>query len=484
MNETPRECVVIGGGISGLTAAWLLKKAGVDVCLMESTATVGGCTQTEHRAGFLLEKGPFNVIVRDPAFEALLDDFSDEIKVITAGPSAKHRYIYRRGSIHRVPSHPFALATSKLLSVRGRARLLTGLLLSARAGPFEQTIEQAATRRFGSEAADTLVSAAISGIFAGDTRKLSVDACFPSVRRIDREARSLIGYGLTAAMKSMWQRKNRPKRRWRGMVSLDGGLGALTGALGRRLGADLMTQCQVRKLERNANGHEVTFQAENGETRTVQCRHVFSALTAAATARLLQPTLPEAGNVLASIESASMVVLNLGFRREDVGHPLDGFGFLVPNCEAEFPLMGVLWSDSAFPHHAPADRRLLRVFIGGSRDPSAVARSDDELIATAMGALRELLSVKGDPCLIDVCRHKSTIPQYHEGHREKIERLRAVVGCVPGLHLIGNYLEGVSLNDCIRLSARVAGEVLQETEHRCENRDVDHPVPLGQSAVA
>ncbi len=201
------------------------------------------------------------------------------------------------------------------------------------------------------------------------------------------------------------------------------------------------------------------MQDKSGTTLTLLSRHVVLALSAAGAGRLLQPMLPQAGDILGSIESASMVVLNLGFRREDIGHPLDGFGFLVPHDEPNFPLMGVLWADSVFPHHAPEGQRLLRVFIGGSRDPTAAARSDNELLNTAMDGLRGLLHVTGEPSVIEVCRHKAAIPQYHQGHTEKIARVRACVERVPGMHLVGNYLEGVSLNDCVRLAVRVAGEV-------------------------
>lgn len=294
----------------------------------------------------------------------------------------------------------------------------------------------------------------------------------------------MIGYGFAAAVKSFRNRKRRPRRRWRGMVSIDGGLGALTETLGRRLGSDLMTDCRVLRMERTGEGHEITFLDPDGKTKTIRCRRLLLALSAAGAGRLLKPTLPEAGSILGSIDSGSMVVLNLGFRRGDVDHPLDGFGFLVPQNEPAFPLMGVLWADSVFPHHAPEDHRLIRVFVGGPRNPTAPARSDDELVAAAMGPLRELLGVTADPCLIDVCRHRATIPQYHQGHGEKIARLRAVVECVPGLHLIGNYLEGVSLNDCVRLSARVANELLSGVGERCEEEPRHHPVLEGKTAVA
>lgn len=530
MDATFRDVVVVGGGISGLTAAWHLKKAGIDVCLLEADTGVGGSIRTERRDGFLLEKGPFNVIVRDPAFEALLDDLSDEVKVITASRAARIRYIYRRGRLHALPTNPVSLATTRLLSVGARFRLLAGLIVSRRCaggarknsrtsegltdrtvGPTEmreETIEQAAVRRFGREVADTIVSAAISGILAGDIRRLSLPACFPGVARIDSQASSLIGYGL----KSLLRRArglsndegrisnggpcsrhspldNRRSTRWRGLVSLDGGLGALTESLARRLGADLLSGCRVEEIRWNAecrmwnvdcrvsngvpsNRHS-SLDNRSGGTAGLRCRRLLMAAPAVEAGRLLQPLVPEIDAATASIQNASLVVLNVGFRRSDVGHPLQGFGFLVPQNEPDFPLMGVLWADSIFPHHAPPDRRLIRVFIGGTRDPGAVNRTDDELLATAMEALRDLLQLsgrigpQGGPykglALVDVCRYQSAIPQYHLGHTEKVARLRAAVAAQPGLYVIGNYLEGVSINDCVRLATSVAEEIVEAT---------------------
>ena len=152
MTEQRRDVIVLGGGISGLTAAWHLVRGGVDVALLEAQPSVGGCARTERRDGFLLEKGPFNVIIRDPSFEALLDDLCDEVNVVAAAKSARRRYIYRNGLLHTVPTNPVGLMTSGLLSFRARCRLLAGLVWSRRSGERAETIDQVATRRFGREA--------------------------------------------------------------------------------------------------------------------------------------------------------------------------------------------------------------------------------------------------------------------------------------------------------------------------------------------
>jgi oxygen-dependent protoporphyrinogen oxidase len=461
MNENLHDVLVVGAGISGLTAAWRLKQGGVDVYLLEACKEVGGCARTGQRDGFLLEKGPFNVVVRDPAFEQLLDDLSGDVKVVTASRSAKRRFIYRRGCLHPLPTNPVSLATTRLLSFRGRCRLLAGILISPSAGRGEETIDQAATRRFGQEASSILVSAAVSGIFAGDFRRLSLQACFPSVWDMDARIRSPLAFLLRSRFATIRKKLRVRQPRWRGLISVDGGLGALTAALGRRLGSVLIGDCRAERIHQSDEGYEVTCRSPGGIPRTFRGRRLVVASPAAEASRLLQPLVPAAADILGSIQSVSLVVVNLGFRRADVTHPMEGYGFLVPQDEADFPLLGVLWADSIFPAHAPPDHRLVRVFLGGARDPSAVTRSENELLATAMSALGELLGLSGKPVLVDVCRYPAAIPQYECGHVEAIAQLHRSLAAHRRLYVIGNYLEGVSLNDCIRVATESANSINQ-----------------------
>jgi len=483
MNRETRDVVVLGGGISGLTVAWELKKAGVDVCLLEKSDTVGGCTRSEKRDGFLLEKGPFNVIVRDPNFETLLSDVLSDTNIVSASKDAKLRYIYRNNRLHTVPTNPIAMLTTKMLSPSARVRMLRGLFLSKRSGHTEETIEQVASRRIGPEATDTIVSAAISGIFSGDIAKLSLPACFPSVAAIDADARSLIGYGLKRAFAKK-DKKHTP--RWRGMVSLNAGLGALTHQLGEKLDGDCIRNATVHLLSRDETGFTVTYDC-NGEERTLRAQRVALAVPVHEAARLLEPLLPRAAQQLSPIKSASLAVLNIAYNRSDVGHDLRGFGFLVPRNEPTFPLMGVLFANSIFPHYAPPDQHLLRVFIGGARDPDATKLSDGQLIDRAQEGLRKVLSISGEPTLTDIIRYAPAIPQYHIGHRERIATFRKELNKLPGLFAAGNYLDGVSLNDCVRVGARCAADVkrdLQEDIAKNSKRIAGVPCAAGSAELS
>jgi oxygen-dependent protoporphyrinogen oxidase len=450
MNGTHRDVIVVGGGITGLTAAWRLREAGVDVTLLEAESGVGGCMRSEHREGFILEKGPFNVLVRDPGFRAMLEACADSVAPCVASDDAARRYLLKDGALHDVPTGPGALVRTPLLSGRAKLRMLRGMLLSRRAPSEESTIAAAAARRLGPEVAETFISSIVAGVFGGDSRRLSLKACFPKAWRFDQERRSPLLYELGV----LRQKKREAKQAdgpapIKGLVSFDRGLQALPDWLAAQLGPGLVTGCRVERIERRPDGYALTTRIDGAEQH-FSCRRLVLAVPKQTAARLLDELAPDAAAILDGIESSSLVVLNLGYRREDVTHPMVGYGFLVPQTETDVPIMGVLWADSAFPHHADTERRLIRVFMGGPRDPQATQRSDKELVDIATGALDDLLGLRAAPLLVDVCRWPEAIPQYHIGHGRRIERLDASLRDLPDLHLAGNYLQGVSINDCIR----------------------------------
>jgi oxygen-dependent protoporphyrinogen oxidase len=455
-----RGIIVVGGGISGLVAAWKLKSVGADVALVESNNRVGGCMRSEHRDGFILEKGPFNVLVRDEAFHDLLDACEGDVKPIRASEDSNARWLLKNGRLHAVPTGPPALIGSPLLSVGAKLRMLRGMLIGRRADTDEPTIHQAAERRLGREVADTFISSIVAGVFGGDSRKLSLKACFPKAWRFDRERRSPLLY----EMKVLREKKRRMHADSRlaarnGLISFDGGLQSLADWLAAQLGDGLLARTRVESIEQTDDGYVLRC-SRGAERITTTCRHLVLATPAPATADLLRALAPRASETLEQIETASLVVLNLGYRKADIGHPMRGYGFLVPSTETDVPIMGVLWADSAFPHHAPPDQRLIRIFMGGPRDPGAAQCNNDELLRRGIDAVKDLLSITGEPSLVDICRWPNSIPQYHLGHPDRVEAIRAGIANLPGLHLVGSYLTGVSVNDCVRDATRIVDEII------------------------
>ncbi len=452
MNRQNCEYVVIGGGVSGLATAWYLRKAGREVRLLEKNLAVGGCMRTLRRDGFLLEQGPFNVLVRDPALEQLLDDLGDGIEVEPAGPDAKMRYLYLGGRLVPLPSGLASLITSRFLSASGKIRLLAEPICARRPKSDDPTIGEFATRHFGAEFAQNVLGALVTGVFGGDVDRLSLKACFPSIARLDREHRSLFLHGLSAPLRRIGKPK-KPRRRWKGLINFVGGLGSVSDAIARSLGDEVTTNCEVTSVGPCGDGYCVAYSA-SGVSQSLDTRHVVLATPIEQAIGLLETMADEpAGKIaelLAAVESVPLVVLNLGFRREDIGHDLKGFGFLVPPKEEGLSFLGVLWASSIFPSHAPPNHHLLRVFVGGAKRPELAQKNDDELVALAMDELRNLLDLRGDPVLVNSCRHANAVPQYYPGHTELVRCIRAQLRSVPNLHLVGNYLEGVSINDCVR----------------------------------
>jgi oxygen-dependent protoporphyrinogen oxidase len=463
-----KQALVVGAGISGLTAARQLKKAGVDVALVESQDKVGGAMQSERRDGFILEKGPFNVLVRDDAFHELLLEAGDEVGPVRAADEANARYLYKDGGIHMVPMGMRPMMTSPLLSFGAKVKVMLGMFFSKPADKPEPTVHEAAERRLGREVADVFISSIISGVYGGDSRKLSLKAVLPKAHEFDQTRRCPLLYEVEVLKRKKKMYEAHPERKaFKGLVSFEGGLQSLGDWLAARLGDDLHLGCTIESIEKTDGGYRVVGRKEEGEC-AFECEHLILATPHAATARLIRDLAPAAAEELDGINDASLVVLNLAYPRGQVGHDLAGYGFLVPMTETDLPVMGVLWADSAFPHHAPDTHRLIRIFMGGPRDPGAPERSDEELLKTATEAVQPLLEINGEPTLVDICRWPDSIPQYEVGHVERIQRVEAAVADVPGLHLVGNYLHGISINDCIRQASDFADTFAAEVSQPAE----------------
>jgi oxygen-dependent protoporphyrinogen oxidase len=460
-----RPCVVVGGGVSGLVSAWRLQRAGKPVVLLEAGDGVGGAMRSMRADGCLLEQGPFNVMVRDASFRELLSTLEAEagLEVVKADPKAAKRYLYRHGGIHAVPTNPVGFLTTPLLSKSAALRAMRGLLISSRGRAEDCTLEEFAQRRFGSEIADTFLSAVVAGILAGDISKLSAYDAFPVLREFDQQSFSPLGRTLRRMPSIMRKARDPEQKRWKGLVSFGDGLGGLAEILAKPLGDDARIECRVQRLLFDGEIWRIEYAAggEGSAAKVIETPQLILATPAGETAGLIGPHAPSIADELRGVESASLTVLNLIYRRDAIGHPLDGFGFLVPRNEPDYPLMGVLFADSAFPHHAPPDKRVLRAFLGGTRTPNVLELSDDELLARTLPALRETLAVKGEPLAVHACRYPDAIPQYYIGHAAKVARIRAAAAPLKGLTLVGNYLDGVSINDCVKTATQAANELIQ-----------------------
>jgi oxygen-dependent protoporphyrinogen oxidase len=448
-----KRVLVIGGGIAGLaTAHWIAERSraagwSLAVRLVEAAARAGGNVHTVREDGFVVEAGPNGWLDREPAARALLQDLGLTANVVEARAAAKRRFIVRGGRLCRVPDSPPALVSSPALTPLGKLRLMLEPFAARPPAGVEETVFDFAERRVGFEAAEYLVDAAISGITAGDSRRLSVGAAFPLMVEMEREHGSLIRAMLA-------RRKTAGPTR---LVSLDRGLGLVVETLVKALGDRLVLGAAATAVAHDGRCFRVRF----ADGQEMVADQVVLALPAWRAAMLLPDLDLALTTTLDGIPGAGLAVVALAYRAADVLRPLDGYGYLVTRGEGRDTL-GVVWESSLFDGRAPEGTVLLRAMVGGVRRPECVARTPEALEAAARSEIAPLLGVCREPLRSWVFRWPTAIPQYERGHVTRREWIRARAGRYPGLHLCGSSFDGVSFASAIASADRTAAEVLGE----------------------
>lgn len=459
------QVVVIGGGITGLTVAHGLAQRGIETRLLEAAPRPGGVMQTVRQDGFLLEQGPFTVMLRSSGFGELLSELA--LTPIEAPADAgSRRYVLRAGRLHRAPTSLGSALGTSLLSPRGRARILAGIVRSAaRPGNADETVAQVAARRLGREAAEYLAGPAAMGVLGAEADELSFDACLPALAQADREQRSALGM-----MKSARRARQAAGEAGgagapnRTMVTFEGGLGALPAALAASLGDAVILGCRALRIERSPRGYCITH--EQGE---MQAEGVVIAAPSSMCAGLAVPLAPAAAEALREIRSSGLGVVHLGLPREAVDAELDGFGFLVPCGEAAAPVLGAIWASNIFESHAPPGRVLLRVMIAGGRWPAALGLAEEELVSQCLAVLRPLLGLRGAPTLAQVRCWPQRVPVYAPGHIGRIERIAEAVARAGRLWCAGAWTGGQGVNDRVAAGRRLAAEIAREFGAACDS---------------
>jgi protoporphyrinogen/coproporphyrinogen III oxidase len=447
--------IVVGGGITGLSAAFTLHEearrlgAPLDLTVLEAAAAPGGHAQTIEADGFLIEAGPNGFLNREPEMLALVDEVGLSPRLVTARKEASRRFILRDGQLCKVPDSPPSLVTSPALSLRGKLRLLMEPFAPAPPGT-EETVHAFATRRIGIEAADMLVDAAVSGISAGDSRRLSVDAQFPIMTEMEREHGGLI--------RAMIARRKTSKGKGPSvLLGFDRGMGALTEALGSRLGDALRCQSPVRAVTR-AGAAAWHVRLQNGEV--LEAEHVVLAVPARRAAPMVAAVDRTISESMASTEYEGIAVVALGYRVADIPRALDGYGYLVTRPEG-LATLGCVWESSLFPGRAADGTALLRVFLGGARRRDIVGAPASVLIELARRELAPVMGTRVEPLHASVFAWPQAIAQYTVGHRERVLALRSRLAEHRGLTVCGTSYDGVSFNHAVK-SGRATAHALAQ----------------------
>jgi oxygen-dependent protoporphyrinogen oxidase len=451
------EVLVLGAGVSGLTLAHDLARAGLDVRLIDRADEVGGCAQTVRQDGFQFEKGPFNLLVRDPLFEDLLVELGDSLEVLPPSPQAKRRDLIFRGKRRKLPGSLLEAATTPLLNPLQKLRILLEPILGRRPATDDPTLGELFRRRFGNAFAERILSAAVVGIFGGDSERLSARSCFSFFWEIDRDSSSFLIGGIKRRLNS---RMN--TRRWKGMVSFEGGVGAFCHALAEPLGDSLHLSTEALSVQRAEGTYLVEASGPNGQPFEFQAKNLVFGMDLPSALRHLRSLSPEIVAELEPVESVGLAVVNLGFGPDAFSEPPQGFGFLVPATERGVNILGTLFASSVFPPQAPEGCHALRVFVGGVRSPEWLDLPEEELVDRSLLELSRFVEIKEAPRTVFVSRYKEAVPQFYPGHSDRIERVERLLQAHPGLYLVGNYLHGVSVNDCVVNCRRTARRVTED----------------------
>jgi oxygen-dependent protoporphyrinogen oxidase len=448
---TPFPAIVVGGGISGLTCAYRLQQAGISVRVLEASDRPGGVIATEEQDGFRFELGPQSFLSSEPLLN-LIDALGLKNELLHADPHAP-RYILFRGKLVPAPLEPPSLLTTPLLSARTKWRLLTEMFRRTTPLPNDESIASFVRRKFGDELLDRLVAPFVSGVYAGDPEKLSLRASFPKLHEFETKYGSV----LRGAMKSR-PAKGTPRP---GLCSFREGMETLPRALASRLGDELLTETTVtgaRHGKANGNSSFEVDVTRNSHRETLLASALIMAAPVNAASEILRDVSGKFAAPFARIEYAPVAVVAAGYRRDQLRHTGNGFGFLVARSEG-LCVLGTVWSSSLFPERAPENMACFTSFAGGATDPELFSKSDDEIAEIICGEAGRVLGITGPPVTYLVNRYMGALPQYNLGHSETVSELGAAASAIPGLFLSGNYLSGPSIGSCIEQASQTAEAV-------------------------
>lgn len=433
------DAIILGAGPAGLAVAHAMQSQGARVKVIEPAGRVGGSIRTIREDGWLVEVGPNTLQLEGESDLALLKGYGLEAELQEADTVAAKRFILSRGELHGLTAHPGSLFKSRLLSTRGKFRLLGDLFLPR--GGFEgETIAGFATRRFGAEASARLMDPVVSGVHAGDPDRLVMGNCFPRIHALEKSHRSVI-LGLA-----------RTRGEARRVVGFRGGMQAMAEGMAAPLRAAqaLRLGSMATLIRKDAKGWNVAWRDADGLDDGARARHLV--VTAP---HWHWASLPFDENLRAAFrdwertDAPPVTVVARGYDRAAVAHALDGFGFLVPGEERR-RLLGCLFPSSVLPGRAPAGKVLLACFIGGARHPRLARLPDEELRPLLDEELGATLGVQGAPAKEWIQRWERAIPQYGIDQTRKEAALAQAEAANPGLRFHGAFRGGISLMQAIR----------------------------------
>ncbi|MDR1529771.1 MAG: protoporphyrinogen oxidase [Burkholderiales bacterium] len=456
MNSEPtKNVIVIGAGLSGLTVAYRLKKQGHAVTVLEKENRAGGAIGSGRRDGFLWESGPNSGLDTTPLINELLDDLGIREERLGANKIADRRFIVRGGRLIPMPMSPMTFFGTPLFSYATKLGLLREPFISRSSPEMEESVAGFVRRRLGEEFLEYAVGPFVSGIYAGDPEVLSVQAAFPKLFALEQRYGSLIrGAILGARERKLKAEKSKNEAK---SFSFKDGMQTFTDALAKSLN-DVQLETSIESVQHEASGTWIVRGKRNNENKEWRAAAVVLSAPADVASALLAPFAEDAAAALKAISYAPVATLISVWKRDDIAHQLDGFGFLVPRSEG-LNILGSLFSSSMFPYRANSDHAVLTTFIGGMRHPELPYKDDETLQQIMERDLSRLIHIKNPPLWTQIYRHPRAIPQYTFGHLQRIQRIDAAKKTHRGVFFCANWRGGIALGDCVKNGHDTADEI-------------------------
>jgi oxygen-dependent protoporphyrinogen oxidase len=461
-----KRIAIVGGGISGLSAAYTIEKkrqsgTPVQYVLFEPSARLGGVLVTDRVDGCLVEAGADSFLTEKPWAADLCCKIGLSDQLIGSNDSERKTYIVAKGKLvempdglmFMVPTKIMPTVLSPLFSLRTKIHMAKEWFHPRRNAPEDETVAQMVERHYGSEMVELLADPLLCGIYGGDASQLSVRAVLPRFADMESKHGSL-GRGLLKARKKAGP-ANVPARPV--FTSLKAGMQQIIDALVARLDADaLNTSSLVQAVIREHDGWTVSagYQSDRFDA-------VIIATPAHAAAALLQGADENLSRDLGGIQYSSSVTVTLGYDEKVRRSLPPGFGFLVPRSEGR-RMLAATFVHNKFPHRAPDNRALVRCFLGGGRDEQIIQMSGEEILHIVRNELRQIITLNAEPLFTRVYKWKSAMAQYSVGHLERVQRIESRRQNLPGLALAGNGYNGIGVPDCVRSGTEAAGKILAE----------------------
>jgi oxygen-dependent protoporphyrinogen oxidase len=462
MGPTKTDVIVIGEGITGLCIAYWLKKRGIKVAVLAKENEVGGTMKSVQDQGFLYETGANTALETTPFIKELVSDLKLEPEFAYANPQGKNRYILRDGVLHSLPLGPGSFITTRLFSIASKFRVMKEPFVGR--ATKEESIAEFVERRLGQEFLDYAIDPFVAGVFAGKPEQLSVRSAFPKLYALEEKYGGLVK-GMIKGAHERKQRAEKAKDRAE-TFSFVSGMQMLPHAIATSLGKSIILNAKVTNIrnlttarneppnEPDARRYLVEY-LHNDQEAEMEADNVVFAIPAYDASPLIKSLSVDTAHVLSSIYYSPIVSIFLGVNRDNIGHLLDGFGFLIPSKEKR-QILGCLWNSGLFGNRAPAGMVALNAFIGGSRQPELTSLSDERIIQMTLNELKSIMQLSGKPVYLHLTRWQKSIPQYEIGYQRKMEALTRFEESLPGIVLAGNYRGGISVGDCIQNAHQIA----------------------------